>query len=119
MILHSDEDIDNEIRRQGLSADEYIVIDDLRACDEGLLNFEKKIFVRNLTAFKVNCNTNSKVLFGYLREHDINIQKFLKKYQLRDEAFYQNYLEVWRIYASPLKPAATTTLPGLSNAMNC
>ncbi len=93
MIIYSDQEIGQAIKSGNLKPDEYIIIDDLGKCDDGLLDFNKIIFARNLEATKVNCNTNSKVLFQYLSEKGVNISIFLKKYNLRDESFYLNYLE--------------------------
>lgn len=80
MNLYSDHEIDSYISREGLKEEEYTIIDNLNRCNESLLNYEKKIFVRKISPAKHASNINTRLLLDYLRMHGYDVELFLERY---------------------------------------
>lgn len=93
MVLISNEEIEKYISSKNINNTECVFIDNLKKCNENILDFYKKIFVRNLSLNIINSNSNSSVLLECLQDNGISPDQFISKYNLKSKRFFSNYLQ--------------------------
>ncbi|MBN1696207.1 MAG: response regulator [Spirochaetales bacterium] len=93
MFLHSYEQIAGDIEKKGLSPDNYIIINDLKHCDEADLDYEKYIYINDCSRRTDVSTANIRFFFDILKSQGYDITHFFDNDTKYSFAYLNDYYQ--------------------------